>query len=301
MKIAVVPASTRTTSAVIRSLLALPTPVDIKAYYRDTSKAPEEFTSHSNFEAVKGDVMDDVSLDFSGCQVVVAVPPPFFFNEDMEAVTEKVSVNVKTAIERASSVKRLVLLSSIGAHLYEGVGEIKTKTVAERVLKKTNVPSIAIIRPAYFMDNWHQQLATVKSAEPSMVSYLPPSTKLSMVAIKDVGEAAAKEAVVDVESAHPLKIYELHGPDKDGYSPTQVQELFSQSVGKDVALQDVSPDLAGFLSKMGVPAGCVPYFVDMTTCLLLPDGVVAKTPDSEAEVVYGSTTLESTISTMVAA
>jgi uncharacterized protein YbjT (DUF2867 family) len=168
-------------------------------------------------------------------------------------------------------------------------------------LKTTNVPSIAIIRPAYFMDNWAQQLATVKEADPSMVSYLPPSIKLSMVAIKDVGEAAAKEAVADVNSEPPSRIYELHGPDKSGYSPAQVQQFFSQCVGKDVALKDVSPDLAGFLTNVGVPAGCVPYFVDMTTCLLLPDGLVAKNPDPEAEIVYGSTTLESTINEMVSA
>lgn len=121
MKVAVVPANTRTTSAAIRSLLAQDTPVEITGWYRDTSKAPEEFTSRSNFKAVKGDVLDGASLDFAGYDVVLAVPPPFFADKDMVSITEKLSHNLKDALERAGTVKRLVLLSSIGAHLFEGV------------------------------------------------------------------------------------------------------------------------------------------------------------------------------------
>ena len=68
--------------------------------------------------------------------------------------------------------RRLAMLSALSAKAAAGeiividgldMGEIKTKTVAERVLKTTKVPSIAIIRPAYFMDNWAQQLPTVKA------------------------------------------------------------------------------------------------------------------------------------------
>ena len=127
MKVLVIPASTKTATAAIRSLLKIhqtsppDQPVEIKAVYRGTGKAPAEFTSQANFEAVKGDISDASSLDFAGADAVLTVTPPVFDGRDMVKNAETVSKNVKGAIERASSVKRLVLLSSIGAHLSEGV------------------------------------------------------------------------------------------------------------------------------------------------------------------------------------
>lgn len=124
MKIAVVPASTRTGTAAIQSLLSLSSPDDpikVKAYYRDMSKAPSDFAIHADVELVQADVLDVSTLDFEGCDAVLAIPPPFFAFEDMVSRTEKAAENVKKAIEKAGSVKRLVLLSSQGAHLYEGV------------------------------------------------------------------------------------------------------------------------------------------------------------------------------------
>lgn len=124
MKIAVIPASTRTGTAAIQALLALPSPsqpINVKAYYRDTSKAPADLASRANVELAQGDVLDASSLDFEGCDAVFAVPPPFFAQEDMIARSEKAAENIKSAIEKAGSVKRLVLLSSQGAHLYDGV------------------------------------------------------------------------------------------------------------------------------------------------------------------------------------
>jgi uncharacterized protein YbjT (DUF2867 family) len=124
MNIAVVPASTRTGTAAIHALLELPSPnelIEVKAYYRHTSKAPADFASHANVELAQGDVQDASSLEFEGCDAIFAVPPPFFTHEDMIARSEKAAESVKIAIEKASSVKRLVLLSSQGAHLYDGV------------------------------------------------------------------------------------------------------------------------------------------------------------------------------------
>lgn len=125
MKVLVVPASTKTATAAIRSLLHETSPpeqpIEIKAVYRDPSKAPAEFTSQPNFEAVKGDISDASSLDFTGADAVLTLTPPVFDGRDIVKNAETVSQNVKEAIERAPSVKRLVLLSSMGAHLSEGV------------------------------------------------------------------------------------------------------------------------------------------------------------------------------------
>lgn len=125
MKVFVAPASTKTATAAIRSLLDETSiskePIEIKAVYRDIKKAPADFTSKPNFEALKGDISDASSLDFTGADAVLTLTPPVFDGRDIVKNAETVSHNVKSAIERAPTVKHLVLLSSIGAHLSEGV------------------------------------------------------------------------------------------------------------------------------------------------------------------------------------
>lgn len=125
MRIGVAPASTRTCTAAIRSLLEQSSnsgsSIEVRAWYRDLAKAPSEFLSHPKFEAVQGDVSDASSFAFEGCDVILTVPPPFFTHEDMVALTENLSRNIKSAIEKSTTVKRLVMLSSMGAHLHDGV------------------------------------------------------------------------------------------------------------------------------------------------------------------------------------
>ncbi|KAI9150487.1 nucleoside-diphosphate-sugar epimerase [Paramyrothecium foliicola] len=303
MRVAVVPASTRSSLTTIRSLLSKAIPssksIEIRGWYRDPSKAPAEFTSQPNFEAVKGDVLDGASLNFEGCDVVVHVPPPFFGSPDMIPLTEALSRNVKEAIERAGSVQKLVLMSSQGAHLYEGVGEIKTKAVSERVLKETSVPHITIVRPVYFMENWAQQFALINSPETFMVSTLTPlDWKLGMVSLIDIGDALAKDAVTDEAQTTPVHIYELWGPDIKGYSANQVHAIFTRLFEKEIAIKGIeSSELPDFLGKM-LPPGALEEIVEMIRSFL-PGGHLVENPDPLANIVQGSTKLETALENLV--
>lgn len=121
MHVTIAPASTKTGAAIIRSLLSFgDQSINVKALYRNVKKAPEEFTSHDNFTAVEADVSDASSLDFSGSDAVLAITPPVYDGRDIVAHATNVSKNVCDAVEKAGTVKRLVLLSSVGAEFSEG-------------------------------------------------------------------------------------------------------------------------------------------------------------------------------------
>ena len=121
MQIVVAPASTRTAAAAIQALLARgSSSISIKGLYRDLSKVPAEFQKHKNFEAAQGDVSDPATLNFTGATAVLAVTPPTFTG-DAEAHAQNVSRNVADAVEKSGTVKKLVLLSSVGAQRSEGV------------------------------------------------------------------------------------------------------------------------------------------------------------------------------------
>lgn len=121
MHITIIPAGPKTARATIQNLLNNPQGPTVRAIYRDPSKVPESFVANPRFTAVKGDVRDAASLDFSGSDAVLAITPPRFDGYDVVQHAREVSENVRAKLEGIESVKRLVLLSSMGAQYNEGV------------------------------------------------------------------------------------------------------------------------------------------------------------------------------------
>jgi nucleoside-diphosphate-sugar epimerase len=121
MYITVVPASPKTGQAAIRSLLAEPSGPTVRGVYRDLAKVPAEFKSNPRFEAVQGNVEELSTLDLSGSDAVLHITPPLYDDEtDIVAHARMVSENVKAAIQKAGSVRRLVYVSSVGAQYDHG-------------------------------------------------------------------------------------------------------------------------------------------------------------------------------------
>jgi uncharacterized protein YbjT (DUF2867 family) len=120
MKVAVVPASTQTGRATIKALLGGPSAPSVVGIYRDLAKAPTDFKSNAHFKAASGDVADSSSLDFSGVDVVVVVTPPQYTETDPVSRARLFAQNVKQAIAKAASVKRVVYISSAGAQHENG-------------------------------------------------------------------------------------------------------------------------------------------------------------------------------------
>ncbi|KAM0235993.1 hypothetical protein ACHAPO_005215 [Fusarium lateritium] len=144
--ITVLPASTKAGRETIRVLLASDSKTSVRGVYRDPSKAPPEFTKNSNFEAVKGDVGDGNSLDFTGSNAVFYIPPPTYDGTNQGEWATRAATNVKKALKDAN-VNRLVILSAIGAHNSSGIVGLKdvASNVANSLLASTAKPS-----PHYF-------------------------------------------------------------------------------------------------------------------------------------------------------
>ncbi|OAR00961.1 hypothetical protein LLEC1_04321 [Akanthomyces lecanii] len=303
MRITIVPAGPRTSAATIRQLLSTaPASVDVYGVYRNISKAPAEFLSHPNFHAVRGDVEDASSLDLGGSDAVMTVTPPFFGAEDPFAKAEEVSRNVKDAVERAGGVKRLMLLSSMGAEFADGVGEIKTNHIAEKVFRTTNVPEILFVRCAYFMENWAMlNFQTLRGSDPYLNSLVTPlDFELPMVAVEDIGSAFATGLLSS--HAPPAKpyVFALHGP-KD-YAPNDVQVAFSEAMGKHVPLKAIEKaQMAGFFGAF-IPSHLVEAWVEMSSSFL-PGGVAAPGSDGieNVDVVRGKVGLGKAIKDAVKA
>lgn len=122
MKITVIPASTKTGQAAIEALLASQSlELSVTGIYRELGKVPDKFKSDPRFEARPGDVATESSLDFAGSDVVIVITPPLLFSPgDPISGAKSLANNVREAVRRSSTVRRVVYVSSMGAQFDKG-------------------------------------------------------------------------------------------------------------------------------------------------------------------------------------
>jgi len=113
--------------------------------------------------------IEDVSFlakTFTGADAVYTMLPPFKFEEnpnlDAREEARRLTGNYVAAIQQ-SGVKKVVHLSSIGAHTNKGNGLLAFHFVAEQVLKELPADvAITFMRPVGFYYNLYQYMDIVK-------------------------------------------------------------------------------------------------------------------------------------------
>ncbi|KAH7016354.1 uncharacterized protein B0I36DRAFT_337432 [Microdochium trichocladiopsis] len=290
MRAIVAPASPQTGKAVITALLQHTPTCEVVGVYRNLGKVPAAFANHPSFTAVQGDVADGRSLDFSGCDVVVTISPPQYSSTtDPIATAKQIAENVKAAVLRASSVKRLVYVSTVGGEHESGTGELLTNHVAEETLKDAT-SEVVLVRCAYFMQNWASAISTVTSDTPRFSSVITPEDfEIPMVSVKDIGKVCAAEATavgapLDV---HPY-VFELHG--SQWYSTNDVKKAFEEVIQKPVHVDLVTQDELRSHFGAFIPPVVADSFVEMTRSFL-PGGCAMPRKEGDGEVRLGTETL----------
>ncbi|RGP81293.1 hypothetical protein FLONG3_437 [Fusarium longipes] len=272
MQLTIVPASSQVCQTAIRVLLSQDTSHTIVGIYRDPNKVPADLKSHPNFRFIIGNLAERETLDFSGSDAVLVTTPAAFTSTDVSAHIKCITENVRSAIKRAGSVKRLVYVSSVGAQYHEGVGEVKSNHESENVYR-TVAPEVVFVRNSYFMDNWKPVFDTLKGDQPFFFSTVVPTDfKIPMVSSRDIGETCAVKLLATGSGTreHP-QIINLEGPER--YSTTDVRIALESIIGKSIQVRSVEKDaLPGFFGQV-LPPHLVPEFVEMTTSML-PGGVL---------------------------
>ncbi|OGX81533.1 NAD(P)H-binding protein [Hymenobacter coccineus] len=134
---------------------------------------------------------DFLAKTFTGADAVYLMVPPKFAVADSRAYHQRIGRNYAQAIQRAG-VRRVVQLSSWGAHLAAGTGGILGSHDVEGILAE--VPAIALtrLRPTSFYTNMFSFAGMIKAAGIIGVNY-PGSTRVAFVHQSDIAHAAAEE------------------------------------------------------------------------------------------------------------
>jgi len=208
--------------------------------------------------AVVEDVADVDALTraFEGVTGAYVLNPPDYKSNDMFARAEKVASTIIEAARRAR-LPKIVALSSIGAHLPRGTGNILTAHILEETLKSLQAEAaVGFVRAARFMENWKALLPAAQQQGILPSFYAPLERAMPMVSTIDIGQACAD---VLLQEWQGTQVWELHGP--QDVSSNQVAASFSKALKHDVqAVVIPESEWPSTLAQMGnSPAAAESY------------------------------------------
>jgi uncharacterized protein YbjT (DUF2867 family) len=195
-----------------------------------------------------------LSTTFTGANAVYCMEPPH--NHDLTA--EKLAHNYVHAIQQ-SGVKRLVNLSSIGAHTDKGNGILAFYYNMETILNK--LPSdvaITFVRPGGFYQNLLRFIDTIKT-QGVIASNYGGDDKIPWASPIDIAAAVAEELVT------PLVGRKVRYVVSDELTCDEVATIVGAAIGKPDLKWIVLPDeqMQSHLIAAGFSARLAAGFVEM--------------------------------------
>jgi uncharacterized protein YbjT (DUF2867 family) len=152
--------------------------------------------------------------------------PPYYHLQNYREVQMKIGDNILNAVKE-NKIKHIVMLSSVGADLESGTGQIGVLYDFENKLKAVPGLSVMALRASYFMENHMASIPMIKKAGING-SIIDPGSKFGMIASQDVAAAAAEYLMNPDFSG--FNVQYLLGP-KD-YSLAEATTVLGKSIGK---------------------------------------------------------------------
>ncbi|GAA4201499.1 NmrA family NAD(P)-binding protein [Pedobacter jeongneungensis] len=116
-------------------------------------------------QAAIGSVTDESFLvnTFTGADLIYLMVPTDFGATDLRGYIKSVGQHYANAV-KAAGAKKVILLSSIGAHLDSGTGPIAGLHDVEQIFGQLKELDLLILRPAFFYINFYANIGLIKNA-----------------------------------------------------------------------------------------------------------------------------------------
>lgn len=167
-----------------------------------------------------------VTTAFAGADAVYLIIPPNFAATDWFAYQQKVADNYVQAIQQ-NGIKKVVVLSSIGAHMRKGAGPVDALGYLEAELEKLEEVDALFLRPSYFMYNLFNMIPLIKNMNIMGSNFGNTDEKLALVHTKDIAEVAVEALLALSFSGKAIRY--IAGDEKH---PTEIAALLSEAIGK---------------------------------------------------------------------
>ncbi|ACU63041.1 NAD(P)H-binding protein [Chitinophaga pinensis] len=234
-----------------------------------------------------------LSTAFAGADAVYAMVPPNFAAEDQIAYYSRIADSYATAIRNAG-VKRVVHLSSYGAHRSQGTGFILGSHHSEQILSQLSDVAITFLRPTFFFYNLYGFVDMIKH-QGFMGSNYGGEDKLLMVYPTDIAHAAAEELTSIGGGVNVRYVV------SDERGCNEVARVLGAAIGKpDLQWQLFTKEQAkAGMERAGLPPHVVDNLADLNEST--HNGALREDFDKHPPAVWGKVKLEDFVKELAAA
>ncbi|GAA0524939.1 NmrA family NAD(P)-binding protein [Chitinophaga japonensis] len=198
---------------------------------------------------------------FTGADALFAMVPPNFAEADQAAYYRRIGGHYVQAIQQ-SGIKRVVHLSSYGAHLDKGTGFIRGSYFVEGMLNALPDVAVTHLRAGYFYYNLYNFMDMIKELG-FIGSNYGGHDKLLLVAPADIAAAAAEEL------SAPAAGQRLRYVVSDEHTASEVAHVLGAAIGKPDLQWKIFTDeqLKNSMEQRGVPAHIIANVVELGASL----------------------------------
>ncbi|MGE8341692.1 MAG: NAD(P)H-binding protein [Flavobacterium sp.] len=203
---------------------------------------------------------DFLSKTFTGADALFAMTPPNMGGVNIIKNTTEAGAAFAKAIQE-TKIKRVVMLSSIGADLPTGNGPIAGLYNIEKIYEKLDV-SITFLRAGYFYFNFFNDIPMIKGAG-IMGANFPASNSIPLVHPEDIAAAAAEELQKTQEGKNIRYII------SDVKTPSEIVKAFGSAIDKPELpwIEFTDEQYFGGMTQAGVPEEMAGLYTEMGTGL----------------------------------
>jgi uncharacterized protein YbjT (DUF2867 family) len=248
-------ASGQVGSAVATQLQSQGKPV--KGVIRNPEKA--NALKQKGIEVAIADAFDEKALQiaFEGGEAVLLLTPDMEKSNDLIGDTKNILRNYRHAVLKAG-IRKIVGISSMGAHLKGEIGNLKMSHLLEHTFADSELQQI-FVRPAYYYSNWLDMIDSVKESG-VLPTFFSPEQKIPMVSPMDIAALLAEKLVEPVDK-NP--IYEAEGP--EWYSSADIAKTYGEVLGKKVTPEQIPQEKwQDTMKEFGLSDDAVKNFMQMT-------------------------------------
>lgn len=235
--------------ATARALLAAEVPV--RALVRDPRSKPARAIEALGAELVRADLSDRASLGpaVEGVRAVFSVQMPPMTETSVDFAGELAQAANLVDAAKAGGVRQFVQSSTSGVGEHTRVAGwaegrwaamadyFHTKQAIMEAVRGAGFARWTVIKPAFFMENL--PLLAPKGPRGGLLTVLKPNTELALVAVRDIGAAAA-HALRDPDRFHQVEL-ELAG---DLRTMEQIAQTLSAAWGVPVTAPSMNVEEA---------------------------------------------------------
>jgi uncharacterized protein YbjT (DUF2867 family) len=226
---------------------------------------------------------DQVVKAFYGATTAFLLTPENPSSNDIIDDTKKIIENYRKAIE-ANKIKRIICLSSIGAHIEGKSGNLIMSKLLEKSFDNFNIEKI-FVRPSYYFSNWLGYLSTIEQFG-ILPTFFPEELTIEMLSPLDLAFFIA-EIIAKPIGQTTTNVYELVGPKT--YNSIDISRAFSSVLNKEVFLQSIPRDKwKETLLSVGFTSNSADNLIDMTQAVV--DGFT--TPEFPSKTISLKTTID---------